>query len=617
VSHVYPPQPTPQSSYSSVNSGLLLSQVRIKERVEIGPRPATNSIRSLKQLSSEEKVITAPRRGHLSITFESASNQYVQMTPDAYLEVTVGQRSDSIPVIQNFQSVTQYIPSYFDKFYYGCQAQDDPFVMYFYGDPRGTAYNVSVEAGDQVIFRYHGEQVNPVDQLYQGGNVWDVVMRIRNSLANQCVNPGNAIKFEYLQVWVDFVDEILLGESKYYYLAGNDDDGWTLKDDWKPGIPEPSRKTDVTYDVQPVIAGDTLAVSWEEHTPLPDDTTKFLPDGIIRVIGKFFHPENLQRNKALLTATFITSDGEGYAHVNIEVIKNKQLKIVEHAPWTIWPYLPPQSNGDSRGADRPGYTPKRSLSIFVHDGSGQPLGNEQISIFTKYEEGSGGHGHGGNADDAGTTAALKAMPQSLQGLFYRKGLGNNPLLITTDENGIAVVDSFRASEASGKYLVTARLVSDTTIIDTVNLQVKVPGLVNFGTGDYWTLTGTTSKRGQNHLSNHWCTQKTKDSVKAALKDFYDWTLTQDRGGKAVKVGVNDMSLEWGGAFDIPGRWGFSDQHSFHRIGLSVDIDNTPGNFRAAGDTLTSTGNHLKKIFESYGGRKYRETSIHFGFDGGK
>jgi hypothetical protein len=142
---------------------VLLSQVKIKERVEIGPRPAISSLRPSMEVSSEEKVITVPRKGHLSITFTTASNQYVPMTPNAFLEVIVGQRSDTIPVFQNFQSVTQYIPSGFDKFYFGCQWEDEPFVDYWYEDPKDTAYTVSVNAGDQVIFCYHGEQVNPVD----------------------------------------------------------------------------------------------------------------------------------------------------------------------------------------------------------------------------------------------------------------------------------------------------------------------------------------------------------------------------------------------------------------------------------------------------------------------
>jgi hypothetical protein len=312
----------------------------------------------------------------------------------------------------------------------------------------------------------------------------------------------------------------------------------------------------------------------------------------------------------------------GATQVTVVVPVTKKLKIVDHAPWAIWPYLPPQSNGDSRGADRPGYHAKRAFSILVKDGSDQPLASEQVSIFTQYEEGTGGHGHGGYADTGGTIPAVKAMPDSLQGIFYRKGIGKNPLIITTNENGIAVVDSFIASQASGKFLITARLTSDTTIMDTVNLQVKVPGLIDLGTGDYWNLTGTTSRMGRNHLSNHWCTQRMKDSLKAVLKDFFDWTKSEEGGGTAVKLGINDMSLEWGGAFDIPGTWVFKNEHSFHRVGLSIDIDNAGIKEKDPKDpnkrVLTSPrGRELNRIMTDYGGTIYDEGPIHFGFEKSK
>lgn len=296
------------------------------------------------------------------------------------------------------------------------------------------------------------------------------------------------------------------------------------------------------------------------------------------------------------------------------------LKIQEHSPWTIWPYLPPQqSDKASRGADRPGYNPKRIFSIIVHDGLKRPRKNVLVKIFTQYEEGSGGHGHTGYADTGGTIPAMKSLqPDTLQGLFYYQGgKGKNPDTLTTNANGIAVADSFIASQASGKFLITARMVRDTIIMDSVNLQVKVDSLVDFGTGDYWSLTGNTSNRGRNHLSNHWCTQRMKDSLEAVLKDFCMWTKTKAGGGKAVKLGINDMCLQWGGAFDIPGTWVFNDQHSFHRIGLSVDIDNNPGYLRKDDTTLTDKGNRLVKIMLQYGGKKYKETPIHFGFDGEK
>jgi len=142
-------------------------------------------------------------------------------------------------------------------------------------------------------------------------------------------------------------------------------------------------------------------------------------------------------------------------------------------------------------------------------------------------------------------------------------------------------------------------------MDTVNLQVKVDGFVQFGTGD-WTLTGNTSYQGRNHLSNHWCTQSMKDSLTAAVEDFYYWTKSE---GKALLIGVNDMSLEWGGAFDFPGTWSFNSEHSFHRIGLSVDIDGsnmTPGQLE-----------RLTGFMDNYDGeRNSEQPQIHFGFNEG-
>ena len=301
-------------------------------------------------------------------------------------------------------------------------------------------------------------------------------------------------------------------------------------------------------------------------------------------------------------------------------IKKPKLTIVEHSPWTLWPYLPPQNNTPhNRGADRPGYNPKRTFTIQLLKGDGTPYPNQQISIFTKYKEGSGGHRHTGWADTGGHIHAVKALPQdTLQGKFYYKGgkVGQNPLTVTTETDGTAKIDSFIASQASGNFLVTARMARDTTIMDTVNLQVKVDGLVQFGIGSYWGLTGTTSKMGINHKSNHWCTQKMKDSLTAAIKDFYNWSGTEIGGDQYIKLGIDDMCLEWGGAFDFPGLWNFNNDHSFHRVGLSVDIDNTQdGDLRYKNGTLTRKGKKLREYMEKYGGQKYNlEKPIHFGFD---
>ncbi len=319
--------------------------------------------------------------------------------------------------------------------------------------------------------------------------------------------------------------------------------------------------------------------------------------------------------------------GERWTSVRLKYEKDvKKIQIVNHEPREIWPYLPPQNNDKkSRGADRPGYNPKRSFEIRVTDAANYPLKNEKVTIFAKYQIGTGGHGHKGFANDSGTIKADTILPTKLQGTFYRgtNNSGKNSkdtLQLTTDSNGIAKVDSFRASEASGKYLITAWLTSDSTNADTVNMQVKVPDFVEFADGTYWNLTGTASNRGKNHLSNHWCTQKMKDSLEAAIQEFYEWTLTEDGGKSAVELGINDMCLNWGGAFDFPGQWKFGSAHSFHRVGLSVDIDNAglkktdPNNSKKK--ILTDRGLKLQKIMKTYGGYIYDENEIHFGFNNG-
>jgi hypothetical protein len=118
----------------------------------------------------------------------------------------------------------------------------------------------------------------------------------------------------------------------------------------------------------------------------------------------------------------------------------------------------------------------------------------------------------------------------------------------------------------------------------------------------------------------------KDSLSAALKDFYDWIGSEDGENNFIKLGINDMCLQWGGAFDFPGLWNFNDQHSFHRVGLSVDIDNmglqifveNPNpiqrKIKATVPKLTPRGNKLEALMKKYNGIKYQEDQIHFGFD---
>jgi hypothetical protein len=169
---------------------------------------------------------------------------------------------------------------------------------------------------------------------------------------------------------------------------------------------------------------------------------------------------------------------------------------------------------------------------------------------------------------------------------------------------------------SGKYLVTAALASDPTVMDTVHLEVKVPGLVNFrdlivfNERPFLFLQSDEGKA--NHPSNTWCTTEMGNNLFLAILDFYEWTRTPKGGGRAIQTSINDLSLVWGGYFDIRANWDFDNprpSHSFHRVGLSVDIN--------MGEMSRRELNELTKYVISYSGNRHPERpQIHYGFNGG-
>jgi hypothetical protein len=228
--------------------------------------------------------------------------------------------------------------------------------------------------------------------------------------------------------------------------------------------------------------------------------------------------------------------------------KKKQLKIVDHSPWEIWPDL---VNKTSKSGVT-GYSPKRSFLLEVLDGSGKPIAGEEIEIKTTFKNPSGGHQHNSSPFD-----------QSRQGKFFGQKANGNPLRLVSSPDGTAIVDSLIASEIAGEYLVTARLVNDTTVNDTVNLIAKVLNLLDFtGEGKY-SLTGSKTEHARNHFV---FSQNTIDTLILAANKFasLSWNTTGH-------LKINDNSLAWGGLFDVKTDW--KTPHSLHRVGKSVDIEN--------------------------------------------
>lgn len=143
----------------------------------------------------------------------------------------------------------------------------------------------------------------------------------------------------------------------------------------------------------------------------------------------------------------------------------------------------------------------------------------------------------------------------------------NPPCVSNIPGGKKIYWYFKVPEYSGEITFTATAsgacvgpVSDT-------LTVKVPGLANMPAGWGYELTGWTSA----HPNNHYGKLNNITSLQNIAREYK--TLFQDDHA----LNYNDMSLVWGGLFDIGPPYGIFWQtpHIEHRLGNHVDIGIVP------------------------------------------
>jgi hypothetical protein len=207
---------------------------------------------------------------------------------------------------------------------------------------------------------------------------------------------------------------------------------------------------------------------------------------------------------------------------------------------------------------------------------------------------SGGHDHND-----------PVLPDSQQGGFYGQGRERNPLTLTTDSTGRAVVDSLVASQIAGQYIITASLAADATAKDTVNLTVQVPRLIPLAGGTHYEMVGAphnyaatndpcrpeppTSQHSRNHFG-----------ATALITAVQNIAAAYDSLHLGVRLRINDMSLEYGGLFDNLNNWRYVPRRSHyeHRLGKNVDIAFS-GISSNAGCIERLNLQHLSEIIETY------------------
>jgi hypothetical protein len=128
----------------------------------------------------------------------------------------------------------------------------------------------------------------------------------------------------------------------------------------------------------------------------------------------------------------------------------------------------------------------------------------------------------------------------------------------TDQNGQCHLN-YVVPEVSGAFAITATSQGAASPPKTVNVQLK--GLVSLGPGVGFVSTGALPE----HPVNHFGALQMAGVVVLSLAADY---AAQRKG----ILGINDMSLQLGGLFDLDRLWDSAGGHGLHRSGKSADID---------------------------------------------
>jgi hypothetical protein len=235
----------------------------------------------------------------------------------------------------------------------------------------------------------------------------------------------------------------------------------------------------------------------------------------------------------LSTNNFVDNDEWGVGYVTIKQ-EGEILISVSVDPSEVRPL---NTGGNSR----------TTVTVLATE-EGKPVSGIPVQLSAKGVEGTGGHDHDGSRP-AGTFSVSSGA---------------------TDDDG-KFVSTYTASEFGGieRIIATAAGVTD-SVADTV----KVDGLIELAGGTSYELVGTPdSYKNTNdlcrestptslHYSNHY-------SAPALVSAVRNIATSYNLLHPGVKLRINDMSLVWGGLFDIDNHW--KAPHAEHRVGINADI----------------------------------------------
>lgn len=249
-------------------------------------------------------------------------------------------------------------------------------------------------------------------------------------------------------------------------------------------------------------------------------------------------------------------------------LEKDSLSIDITEPKEVWPTLPTAQGGN------PDNRNMIDTTIVTLTINGEPVENQQVTITALMVlADSAGHNH----DEAG---AQETPPIDSLGTLRHLGPNvngaNNTITAQTDTNGVIRL-SYTASAFGGFIELTAQTVlQGDTLVAKDTLLVKVPNLIPLPDNTpYLKVGGRCNHYGPRLAADptHANCRNPDNNHYAPLGVILSTQLIafayQDSFPNEYVLRINDISLPYGGLFDINGTW--KPPHNSHRTGEDVDV----------------------------------------------
>jgi hypothetical protein len=317
--------------------------------------------------------------------------------------------------------------------------------------------------------------------------------------------------------------------------------------------------------------GDTLKTTPVELENILYDDAR---SGKVQVAAVAANPEVSAQP---LVHVSLMSDPTKSGEQKITVVEQR-LRIVIVGPSEVFPLIPPFTPLN------PNRENTTVLEIRLTRG-GRPVADHPISLMTDYVDGSGGHDH---------VSPRRARSFENYGhlVSTRTNERNNPIPDITGADGKASF-GYVASQFGDRMKIRVESTRNRLLWDTTSIGERVPDLQELPTGRQYQLVGAPDNHtGTNdpcrdassltslHYRNHYGTSRLVQAIRNIAAAY-------DSLNPGIRLRINDMSLKYGGLFDIGNRWlqGSKEAHAEHRIGENADI----------GFSGIDSGNHCTDI----------------------